>query len=231
MTRALSFLILLSLAVSCNTTAQTVMSVEDFSKAIQQPNVQVLDVRTIGEYNSGFLKNALQADWNNKQQFADRTQHLDKSKPVYVYCLSGGRSGAAAEQLRAQGYNAINLEGGMNAWKRAGKPVEGLKEVASMSADDYTKLTSAAPMVLVDFGATWCPPCKKMEPVIQQLKTKMDKKVQISYVDGGQQTALMDQQKVEALPTFILYKSGKEVWRKQGIVTEEEFTQVINRFQ
>jgi thioredoxin 1 len=41
----------------------------------------------------------------------------------------------------------------------------------------------------------------------------------------------MDQQKVEALPTFILYKSGKEVWRKQGIVTEEEFTQVINRFQ
>jgi thioredoxin len=86
-------------------------------------------------------------------------------------------------------------------------------------------------MVLVDFGATWCPPCKKMEPVIQQLKVKMNKKVQISYVDGGQQTALMDQQKVEALPTFILYKSGKEVWRKQGIVTEEEFTQVINRFQ
>jgi thioredoxin-like negative regulator of GroEL len=86
-------------------------------------------------------------------------------------------------------------------------------------------------MVLVDFGATWCLPCKKMEPVIQQLKVTMDKKVQISYVDGGQQTALMDRQKVEALPTYILYKSGKEVWRKQGIVTEEEFTQVINRFQ
>jgi rhodanese-related sulfurtransferase len=231
MTRFTSFLFLLLLTVSCNTTAQTALSVDDFSKAIQQPNVQILDVRTISEYNSGFLKNALQADWNNKQQFADRTQHLDKSKPVYVYCLSGARSGAAAAQLRAQGYNAINLEGGMNAWKRAGKPVEGLKDVPQMSANEYATLTSSASMVLVDFGATWCPPCKKMEPVIQQLKVKMDKKVQISYVDGGLHTVLMDQQKVEALPTFILYKSGKEVWRKQGIVTEEEFTQVINRFQ
>lgn len=231
MTRIYSILFLLLITSSCSSNAQTALPVEEFSKAIQQPNVQILDVRTIGEYNSGFLKNALQADWNNKQQFAERTQHLDKSKPVYVYCLSGGRSGAAVEQLRAQGYNAINLEGGMNAWKRAGKPVEGLKEVAAMTAEDYARLTSTAPLVLVDFGATWCPPCKKMEPVIQQLKINMDKKVQVAYVDGGQQTVLMERQKVEALPTFILYKSGKEVWRKQGLVTEEEFTQVINRFQ
>ena len=169
MTRFISLFCLLLVTISCNSSAQTALGVEDFSKAIQQPNVQILDVRTIGEYNSGFLRNALQADWNNKQQFADRTQHLDKTKPVYVYCLSGGRSGAAAEQLRAQGYHAINLEGGMNAWKRAGKPVEGLKEVAQMSADDYSQLTSAASMVLVDFGATWCPPCKKMAQVFQQL--------------------------------------------------------------
>lgn len=231
MTKIASFLLLLLVFTSCNSTAQTALGVEEFSKAIQQPNIQILDVRTMGEYNTGFIKNALQADWNNPQQFKDRTQHLDKNKPVYVYCLSGGRSGAAANALRAQGYNAINLEGGMNAWKRAGKPVEGLTEAAKMSSAEYQAITAAAPLVLVDFGAPWCPPCKKMEPVIQQLKTTMDKKVKVSYIDGGQNTSLMDQYKVEALPTFIIYKSGKEVWRKQGIVSQEEFTKVINSFQ
>jgi thioredoxin len=219
------------LASSCSSQAQQVMSTEAFSKAVQQPNAQILDVRTMGEYNTGFIKNALQADWNNPQQFKDRTQHLDKSRPVYVYCLSGGRSGAAAEALRAQGYQAINLQGGMTAWRKAGLPVEGLQENAKMTGDDYLKLTKAAPLVLVDFGAPWCPPCKKMEPVIQQIKTGMSQKVHIGFVDGGQNTALMDQYKVEALPTFIIYKSGKEVWRKQGIVSQEEFTTVINSFQ
>lgn len=216
---------------SCSSQAQQAMTAEEFSKAVQQPNAQILDVRTMGEYNTGFIRNALQADWNNPQQFKDRTQHLDKSRPVYVYCLSGARSAAAAEALRAQGYQAINMQGGMTAWKKAGLPVEGLQETAKMTDDEYLKLTMAAPLVLIDFGAPWCPPCKKMEPVIQQIKTSMSQKVRVGNVDGGQNTALMNQYQVEALPTFIIYKAGKEVWRKQGIVSQEEFNTVINNFQ
>ena len=65
-----------------------------FQQKIADKGIQLLDVRTIGEYNSGYIKNAFQADWTNQAQFFDRTQHLDKSKPVYVYCASGGRSSA-----------------------------------------------------------------------------------------------------------------------------------------
>lgn len=215
---------------SC-TSAQTAMSVDEFQKMADQPGAQILDVRTIGEYNTGFIKNTLQADWNNKQQFFDRTQHLDKTKPVYVYCLSGARSNAAATALREKGFNAINMEGGLTAWKKAGKPLEGVTETNKMAESDYTKMTMQAKLVLIDFGATWCPPCKKMEPVITNIRNSMGGKISVSYVDGGVNTDLMNTYKVEALPTFIIYKGGKEVWRKQGIVSQDEFNTVINSFQ
>ncbi len=207
------------------------MSVDEFEKMVRQQGAQILDVRTIGEYNTGFIKNTLQADWNNKEQFFDRTQHLDKSKPVYVYCLSGARSNAAAAALREKGFNAINMEGGLTAWKKAGKPLEGVMEVHQMTPADYNKAIAQATLVLVDFGATWCPPCKKMEPVINNIKSTMGEKITVNYVDGGVNTELMNVHKVEALPTFVIYKEGKEVWRKQGIVSQEEFNQVINSFQ
>jgi rhodanese-related sulfurtransferase len=201
------------------------VSIDEFEKVIKTGTVQILDVRTAGEYNSGYIKNSLQADWNNRAQFDDRTQHLDKSKPVYVYCASGVRSDRAASALRAKGFTAINMEGGLNAWKKAGKPIEGATNEGKISNDQYLKYTAQQGLVLIDFGAVWCPPCKKMEPVIAEVKKKGG--VTVQYVDGGANADLMNQYKIEAMPTFILYKDGKEVWRKQGIVTLDEFEQVF----
>ncbi len=214
----------LFLILNC-TPAQHSLNLDEFQKKISEKGTQILDVRTMGEYNSGYLKNALQADWNNRAQFDDRTQHLDKSRPVYVYCASGVRSAAAAAALREKGFTAINMEGGLNAWKKAAKPVEGATDKGKISASEYQKYSNVKGLVLIDFGAPWCPPCKKMEPVIAELKKKNG--VVVQYVDGGANTDLMNQQKVEALPTFILYKNGKEVWRKQGIVSLEEFEQLL----
>lgn len=205
--------------------AQQVLNIDDFQAKIAEKGAQILDVRTMSEYNSGFLKNALQADWNIRAQFNDRTQHLDKTKPVYVYCASGARSGAAAAALREKGYTAINMEGGLNAWKKAGKPVKGATNEGKISSADYQKYISDKGLVLVDFGAPWCPPCKKMEPVIAEVKKKSG--VTVRYVDGGANAELMNAYKIEAMPTFILYKNGREVWRKQGIVSLDEFEKVF----
>ncbi len=111
---------------ACNSAAQqpATLSVKDFKKGIEQPNMQVLDVRTPGEYQSGHLKNALLADWMNQEEFAKKVQSLDKSKPVYTYCLSGGRSGEAANWLMKKGYMVYNMDDGIAAWKKAGEPVE-----------------------------------------------------------------------------------------------------------
>jgi thioredoxin len=208
---------------------QTAINPEAFSKAISAGKIQVLDVRTADEYKSGHINNALQANWLDKNEFNDRTSHLDKNKHVYIYCFSGGRSGAAAEVLRAKGYTVTNLEGGINAWKREGKALVGVDPNAKQtSMASYEGQVRSTKIVLVDFGAEWCPPCKKMEPVLDAFMKQNSKKLTLVKVDGGIETALMKSLKVEALPTFILYKNGKEVKRKQGLVTQEEFNSWLN---
>jgi len=220
----LSALVLMIAACTLNGQQNPAIKPNEFSKAIGNANVQVLDVRTADEYKSGHIKNALQANWLDKNEFNDRTSHLDKNKPVYIYCLSGGRSGAAAEVLRAKGYTVTNLEGGVNAWKRESMPLAGVDPNAKQtSMASYNGQVMSTNIVLVDFGAEWCPPCKKMEPVLDAFMKENNKKLTLVKMDGGLETELMKSLKVEALPTFILYKNGKEVKRKQGLVTKEEF--------
>lgn len=122
------FLILLisGTLTACDSFAQksSNLSINEFEKGIKKPKVQVLDVRTAGEYETGHLKKAILANWNNQEEFVKKMQTLDKSKPVYTYCMVGGRSAAAAEWLRTKGYTVYNMDGGITAWKKAGKPVE-----------------------------------------------------------------------------------------------------------
>ncbi len=213
------------IAFACNTTAQkNTTDANSFEKEINGNTVQLLDVRTATEFKTGHLQNALQADWTNSTQFKERTQHLDKTKPVYVYCLGGPRSFDAADYLKQQGFKkVIALEGGINAWKKAGKPVENSSNEKQLTIEDFNQLVQKNETILVDFGATWCPPCKKMEPVLATLQQKAAGKYNLVKIDGGVHLTIMQQLKVEALPTFIIYKNGKEVWRKQGIVNLEEF--------
>lgn len=217
----------LSLVMSCSSVAQTgkEISVDEFEKGLQQSNVQLLDVRTASEYRNGHIKNALQANWNDEKEFADRTTALDKQKPVYVYCLSGARSNAAAQWLRSKGFQVMELKSGFSSWKRNGKPVEGMPDVKQMSMADYQQQIAGKEYVLVDFGAEWCPPCRKMEPVINEFLAQ-HKEIAFLKIDGGIHTDLMKQLNADGLPTFILLKKGEEVWRYKGVLTIEELSDI-----
>lgn len=211
---------------SCDGNAQAKLSVEvaSFDEKLQTGQFQLLDVRTAGEYKSGHLANALQADWLNKQQFEERTKHLDRSKPLLVYCASGVRSEQAAKWLLQQGFKEVyNLKGGTSAWQLAGKKLEAAEATKQMELADFEKKVKVSGFVLVDVGAEWCPPCKKMEPVLAQLKQELGNQYQLVNVDGGADIDVMKAAKASVLPTFILYKDGKEVWRKEGIVDIEQF--------
>lgn len=184
-----------------------------FEKGIREEKVQILDVRTPGEFSSGHLHHALQADYTNQPVFKERVAYIDKQQPVYIYCLSGGRSAAAAEWMRKEGFRSvIELEGGINAWKKAGKPLDDVTAIPEMSVDAFNTAIQSGE-VLVDVGAEWCPPCRKMEPVLQQYLRK-HKQVKLLRVDGGRDQQVMQAIHAATLPTFILYKNGKEVWRK-----------------
>jgi rhodanese-related sulfurtransferase len=100
------------------------MNVKEFEKGLTG-DVQLLDVRTPEEYQEEHLKNAKLANINDDETFEKATASLDKEKPVYVYCHSGRRSERAANILKKKGFKqVVNLDGGIEAWKEAGKPVE-----------------------------------------------------------------------------------------------------------
>jgi rhodanese-related sulfurtransferase len=206
--------------------AQDAVPADAFEKGMKQPDIQLLDVRTAKEFNTGHLQDALQADFTKKKEFFDRIKYLDKSKPVYIYCLSGGRSSAAAKWMRENGYaKVVEMEGGVIAWKQAGKALTGGTTGPQFSIPDFEKAVSNGKWVLVDVGATWCPPCRKMEPVVKQIVK--EKQLKLVNVDAGKDTDVMNSINAKAPPTFVLYKDGKEVWRKEGVVTLEELRSVI----
>ena len=217
------------LSLSCHSqTSKAVLSVEEFENGIHQSNIQILDVRTKDEYRNGHIKNSLQADWLNKDQFKERTSYIDKDKPVYIYCLSGARSAAAAEWLRKSGYSEVlELSGGINTWKKNNKELEGSSNEKQLSMDEYNSLLKSDEVLLVDFGAKWCPPCVKMEPVLTELEN--DKMVSYKFIkiDAGIHTDIQKELNIDALPVFIIYKNGKEVWRKQGLVSKNEFIEQL----
>ncbi|MEP7377000.1 MAG: thioredoxin domain-containing protein [Chitinophagaceae bacterium] len=222
------FFVVTIYSFSGNAQEKTSLNTKDFEKGINGTDVQILDVRTLAEYQSGHLQKALLADWNDPVQFKERVLFLNKTKPVYTYCLSGFRSKQAMEWMQKNGFEKVfNLDGGILAWKKAGMPVEALQEVKQITIEQYFAGIPADKTVLVDIGAVWCAPCQKMAPVIDSLTTSQEVSFILLKIEGGEQEELVKQLSVNALPTFIVYKKGKEVWRKQGIVGRQELIQQL----
>ena len=142
---------------------------------------------------------------------------------------SGARSASAQAALEAKGYKVINLEGGMSNWKMNGFPVDGAGDKAQMRVEDLNTTTSSNKIVLVEVGADWCPPCRKMLPVLETLKQKPAAPFYFLRVDGGNDIDVMKSLNAVGLPTFILFKNGKETWRQEGLVTVEEFNAALSK--
>lgn len=226
MNRIYIFAILFAYGSATTLFAQTkerTVSATEFQKTITTPNVQLLDVRTASEFNEGHLPGAMQADWYNRKQFSDRIQALDKHKTLCVYCLTGVRSHEAMELLKNSGFSDVKeLQGGLISWKKEGRKVEQKAGIKQMTMGDFISKVGAKGTVLVDFGAEWCPPCVKMKPIVESLQSQAANRYKVLTVDAGTEESLVQQMNIEALPVFIVYKDGKLVWRKQGLVDMEE---------
>ncbi|NHN24611.1 rhodanese-like domain-containing protein [Flavobacterium jejuense] len=114
-------------SISCvksQTEGVTLVDVPTFEQKMEEQEVQLIDVRTPDEFASGHLANAVNININDTD-FKAKMEALDKTKPVLVYCKSGGRSGRACGQLKEMGFTSItDLDGGITDWKAKGKPVE-----------------------------------------------------------------------------------------------------------
>lgn len=100
------------------------VSVETFDSLMSYPDVQRLDVRTLGEYSEEHIPGSTHLNVADEHFEAMADSILRREHPVALYCRSGRRSEKAAEILSSKGYTVYNLSDGIMGWKRAGKPTE-----------------------------------------------------------------------------------------------------------
>lgn len=220
---------------SCNgQPAKNLQSIatEDFSKKINNtPKAQILDVRTPEEFASEHIDNAVNVDWLGNN-FEVNAKKFDKSKPVFVYCKSGGRSSKAATKLAELGFkNIYELQGGILKWSAAGLSTraEGKQGedkpndiIIGMTSQQYAKLLNNDKTVLIDFYAKWCAPCKKMTTYLLKMQKEMADKVVIIKLDADANKTLAKEMKIDELPTLILYENKKIIWKHSGFISEED---------
>ena len=232
MKNIISFAVLFLVLTACNSLGQKVnnLSANEFEKQISTSKVQLIDVRTPEEFAERHIAGAVNININSNN-FEAELKKYSKDQPIYFYCLSGGRSARAAQTAAASGFKTTyNLEGGILSWANAGKPVETTtthKKSQGLTQQAYLTLINKEKMVLVDFNAVWCGPCKILKPRVKNVVKKHAEKVELLDIDVDKNAELANYMNISAIPLLILYKQGKEVWRKMGLAEESEIAAAI----
>ncbi|MCL9769986.1 thioredoxin [Flavobacterium sp. HXWNR69] len=84
-------------------------------------------------------------------------------------------------------------------------------------------------LVLVDFYADWCGPCKMMSPILQEVKADLKDSVKIIKVNVDQHQDLASHFMVRGVPTLMLFKTGKMLWRQSGVLSARDLTSIVNQ--
>lgn len=218
------------------TAAQKVQHVnpQEFQNLMKTaPDKVILDVRTPGEFASGHIPGAININISDAG-FAEAVSALDTSKPVFVYCLAGGRSASATDIMSGMGFqNIIDLSSGFMQWSSQGFPVETGTSVAPKSSGmtdaEFANITAGDTLLLVDFSAKWCTPCVKIKKFLPELEESFKGKINILQVDYDDNSALIKSQNISTVPYLRLYRKGAVVWDHPGAVEKADVAAAIEQ--
>lgn len=91
----------------------------------------------------------------------------------------------------------------------------------------FSEIINSNKIVLVDFFATWCGPCKALAPILKEVKLEIGDKVSIIKIDVDKNQALAAQYQVRGVPTLLLFKEGKQIWKQSGVTAKNELINLI----
>ena len=96
---------------------------------------------------------------------------------------------------------------------------------------NFKKIITSEIPVLVDFYAEWCGPCKMLAPILKQVKDELGDRIKIVKIDVDKNQPLAAQYQVRGVPTMLLFKNGKQVWRQSGVLQKEQLLQTITQHE
>lgn len=91
----------------------------------------------------------------------------------------------------------------------------------------FQKIIDSKTLVLVDFSAEWCGPCKMLAPILKQVKDELGDGIKIVKIDVDKNQHLSNKYQVRGVPTMLLFKEGKQVWRQSGVLQKNDIVNVI----
>ena len=99
--------------------------------------------------------------------------------------------------------------------------------------EKFHAIINGPELVLVDFFATWCGPCQMLAPILKEVKDNLGDSIKIIKVDVDKNQALMSNPafQVKGVPTLMLFKSGRMLWRQSGVVPKDDIIRTVKSFQ
>lgn len=96
--------------------------------------------------------------------------------------------------------------------------------------ETFNDITTGGQLVLVDFYATWCQPCKMMPPVLKQVKDVLGDRIRIIKIDVDRNAPLARKYQIQSVPTLMLFRNGKVLWRTSGAMQKSELLSTLDPF-
>ena len=96
---------------------------------------------------------------------------------------------------------------------------------------NFSEIINNDKPILVDFYADWCGPCKTLAPILKDAKAALGDKVKMVKIDVDKNQALAEKFQVRGVPTLMLFKNGKQLWRQSGVLQKDELVKLIESHQ
>lgn len=96
-------------------------------------------------------------------------------------------------------------------------------------SSSFNNIINSSKLVLIDFYANWCGPCKVLVPILKEVKQELADTIKIIKIDVDKNQALAAKYQVRGVPTLMLFKNGKQLWRQSGVLQKTDILSIINQ--